>query len=146
MAEITDIQSVDREVEITHPASGENIGVRVRLVSIDDDRLTKIKRRITDRRIHLEARGKTLKAEEIEENSVDLLFTAMLDWKWYNPTGNEGDEGFDPNAAPSFNGEAQPDFNRKNVNAIFDRLAWFKQQIGEAVGETKAFFDNSKQN
>ena len=146
MAEITDIKTSDRKIEILHPGTGEKIGVRVGVVHIDDERMSKIKRRITDRRLHLEARGKVFKAEEIEENRTDLLFGAMTGWEWYNPTGDEGDEGYDASAAPSFEGSQQPDFTRKNVTAILTKLPWFGDQINEAVGDTKAFFANSKPN
>lgn len=143
MADISAIKSTDRKVEINHPATGAPIGVRVKLVSIDDDRLKKIKRNITDRRLYLEQRGKSFKAEEIEENKNDLTFGAMLDWEWYNPTGKEGDTDYDPDAMPDFHG-AVPEFNRKNVIAVITELTWFGDQVNEAIGETKDFFDNSK--
>lgn len=146
MADLANIQTNDRTIEILHPGNGERIGVRVTVMHIDDERLAKIKRGITDRRLYLEARGKVFKAEEIEENKNNLLFGAMTGWEWYNPTGKEGDEGFDASAAPSFDGDNNPDFNRKNVNAVLTKLPWFSDQVNEAVGDTKAFFSPSKPN
>lgn len=146
MADLASIQTNDRTIEITHPGSGERIGVRVSLMHIDDERLAKIKRNITDRRLYLEARGKTFKAEEIEENKNNLLFGAMTGWEWYNPTGKPDDEGYDAEAAPSFEGDDQPEFNRKTVTAVLTKLVWFSDQVNEAVGDTKAFFNPSKRN
>lgn len=145
MSDLTQIVPTDRSIEILHPATGETLGVRVGLVSIDDDRLTKVKRAITDRRIHLDARGKSFKAEEIEDNRNQILFTAMTGWDWYNPTGKEGDKDYDADAMPDFNGDV-PDFNRKNVMDVFAKLPWFADQINEAIGDTRAFFSNSKRN
>lgn len=134
MADLSEIKTSDRTIEILHPATGEKLGVQVTLVSIDDDRLQKLKRQITDRRLHLEARGKTFKAEEIEENKNNLLFTATTGWTWGKDADGE---------QQTFHGEV-PEHNRKNFTAVVTELPWFGDQINEAVGDTKAFFSNSK--
>lgn len=145
MADIASIKSADRTIEIVHPATGAAIGVRINLVSIDDERLAKLRRSITDRRLALEQRRKTFKAEDIEANVIDICFTAMLGWEWYNPTGKAGDEGYDADAALTWQGSV-PDFTRKNVAAILsdEGMSWFKDQINEAISETKDFFKASK--
>jgi len=140
--DLSQIKTGDRTIEILHPATGEKLGVRVNLVSIDDERLTKAKRVITDRRLYLEARGKVFKAEEIEENKINLLFAAMTGWEWYAQQATDDTPAID---APTFHGEI-PEFNRRNVNAVLYELAWFNDQVNEAIGETKAFFEPSKQN
>lgn len=148
MTDIATIKTTDRTIEILHPATGEKLGIRCTIVSVDDERLTKVKRDITNRRLYLEQRGKTFKAEEIEENKSNLLFAATTDWQWYAQDAVLDDNGkviTEARDKPTFNGEA-PDFNRKNFNAVIASLPWFGDQINEAVGETKAFFDNSKPN
>ena len=132
--DISDIKTVDRTVEIRHPKSGEPLGIRLKIMSLDDERLAPMKRKLLDRRLYLEARGKTFKADEIEENKINLMIAAITDWEWYKPEG--------ATEAPSFHGEADPDFNRKNVAAILTELPWFAEQVGEAAGETESFFDN----
>lgn len=139
MTDLATIKQTDRTIEIVHPKTGENLGLRVTLVSLDDERLTKIKRQITDRRLYLEARGKTFKAEEIEENANNITFAAIVDWEWYNPTGSAGDDGYSADAMPDFKGE-QPDFNRKNFLEMTGEVKWIKNQINEAIGESKDFF------
>jgi hypothetical protein len=141
--DLATLKPTTRHIEIKHPATGEPLGIRVTIVSMDDDRLSGIKREIMDRRLHLESRNKRFKAEEIETNTVRLLFAATLEWEWYNPTGNEGDEGYKADAMPVFNGE-QPAFNERNFKAIVKELPWFRDQINEELGETKAFFGNSE--
>lgn len=143
--DISGVLPGERIVEIKHPGTAEPIGIRVTVCSIDDDRLRDLKRRITDERFKLEARGKTMKAEDIEANAQKLIFTASRGWEWYNPTGKEGDPGYDPDAMPDFKGEV-PDFNQRNFYAVITTLPWFSQQLHEAVGETKDFFGNSKRN
>lgn len=133
--DISEIKSQDRTIEITHPGTGENLGIRVTLMSIDDERLQKIKRSITDRRLHLEARGKTLRADEIEENKITIYATSITGWEWYALS-----EGIAP---VLFHGDI-PEFNRRNVVAVLTELTWFADQINAELNETKAFFGRSK--
>lgn len=145
MVDITTIKAMDRTIEIRSPdASATMIGIRVTVLSIEDERMVKIKRSITNNRLALEQRGKHFKAEDIEENNDQLLFAAMTDWEWYNPTGDDPKAPvYDADAMPDFQGDV-PDFNKKNVMAVLKSLPWLRDQINEAVGDTKAFFDKSK--
>lgn len=142
MANIAEIKPVERTIEILHPATELPIGIRVRLLSIEDDRMKSIRRQITDNSLKLQAKGKSFKAEELERNQHILMFTGTTGWDWYNPTGKEGDDGYDPDAMPDFNGEV-PDYTQKNFIALAKELYWFADQVQEAIGDTKAFFDNS---
>lgn len=137
--DISNIKPTDRTIEIRNPATHQPLGIRCRVVSIEDDRLKAVKRKISDESLRLQSKGKAFKSDELESNGLTLLFTAVLGWEWYNPTGNEGDAGYDPEAMPSFNGEV-PDFNQKNFKQIATTLPWFADQIREEIDETKAFF------
>lgn len=143
--ELATLKPQERTIEIKHPSTGENLGVRVRIMSMDDDRLKTIKREITDQRLKLEQRNKAFKADDIEANGRRLLFKATLGWEWYNPTGSEGDEGYSVDAMPSFNGEV-PEYNQRNFVDVVSAIPWFAKQINEELDDEKAFFDNSKTN
>lgn len=136
MADIGNITSSDRTIEILHPGTKEPLGITVTIMHIDDPRMKKLKRRITDERLRLEQRGKVFKAEEIEENKNNLLFSAMTGWDWGKDADGEQN---------TFRGEV-PEFNRKNVVAVLDDKPWFADQVNEAVSDTEAFFTNSKRN
>jgi hypothetical protein len=135
MTDISAIKTGERTIEIVHPATGEELGIRVSMVALEDERMKKLKRSILDRRLHLEARGKNFKAEEIDENRNALLFNAMTGWEWY--------EIKDEREQPKFKNKV-PEFNRRDVYEVFDALPWFRNQIDEAVGDEKAFFGRSK--
>jgi hypothetical protein len=137
--DLKDLTPSERMVEILHPGTKEPIGVRVTLMHLDDDRMKKLRRAIQDEKHRLDQRGKYLKSEQIEANAHELCFTALTGWEWYNPTGSKGDKGFDPKAAATFNGEV-PTFTKKNVFDIFDKLPWFRDQIGQAMGDDESFF------
>ena len=134
--ELTNLKPTDRTIEIVSPVTGQPIGVRVRVMSIEDDRLKRIKRQITDESLKLQAKNKAFKADELERNANMLMFGGTLGWEWYSPTGDDAD-------MPAFKGE-QPEYNQKNFVEIVTELPWFGEQIQEAIGETKSFFDPSK--
>lgn len=143
MTDLTAIKTGERVIEITHPASGEKVGLRFTIVHIDDEQLATVRRGIADERAHLEARGKYFKGEQIDNNRRALMFAAMKGWEWYNPTGSEGDEGYRADAMPSFEGN-QPDFTKRNVYAVLKGLSWIEPQIAEPMGDIKGFFDASE--
>lgn len=124
--DINDFKPSERVVEILNPKTGEPLEIRVTLLSINDDRLKKIKRRIADEKLRLEARGKNFKSEDVEDNLYNIIFNAMTGWEWY---GTE----------VSFKG-VKPEFNRAQVQKVLEELPWFLEQIQEAVSDEKAFF------
>lgn len=137
--DLKNLKPSERMVEIVHPATKEPLGVRVSLVHINDDSLKKLKRSFQDERYRLEARGKQFKAENVENNLNELTFAAMKGWEWYNPTGKKGDKGFKESASALYKG-AVPEFSKKNVFEIFEELPWFRDQIGQEMGDDEAFF------
>lgn len=125
--DLANLKPVERMIDILHPSTGEKIGISVTVLSINDEKMAAAKRRIQNKKLELDRRGKTFKADDLEENEMELLTTAITGWNW------EGDV--------DFHGE-KPAFNEKNVKAVLKELTWFKQQIMEAVGDEKAFFQH----
>lgn len=136
---LNEILPAERTIDITHPGNGSPVGLQMTIVSIEDDRLKTVKRNINDESLKLQARNKAFKADDLERNGEMLLFTATLGWKWYNPTGKEGDAGFDPEAEGNVDGQ-QPEFNKREFYALIRRFPWIATQLREAVDEEKAFF------
>lgn len=146
--DISGIKPTTRTIEIKHPGTGDPIGIRVKLVSMDDDRLVKVKRAILDERLRLESRNKSFKADDIEANTHKLLFNATLGWEWYDQpevTNEAGDVTKEAVECPTFDG-AVPEFNQRNFVRVVKELPWFAEQIQEELNERKDFFDNSKSN
>jgi hypothetical protein len=143
MADLLALKSSDRTLEILHPGNGEPIGVRVKIMHIDDDRMARAKRQITDEGLKRQQKGKALKAEEFDHNRHQLVWTAMTGWEWYNPTGEEGDEGYNKEARAAFDSEENPEFNERVVKRVLRSLPWFFDQINEAIGDTEGFFGKS---
>ena len=116
----------DRVIEIKHPVDDSNLGIRVVLVSLDDDKTKQIRRKFINKILELEKKGKSFRADDIEENETDLLIASMVGWEWYDA---------------DFHGE-KPAFNENNARKVLTELPWFKKQISEAVSDEKAFFQS----
>ncbi len=129
----------ERVVEILSPGTKQPLGIRVTVMHIDDERLKNIKRKLQDENLRRQQRGKIVHAELQEENINEIAFATMLGWEWYNPTGVATDKGYKAEKMPSFDGK-QLEFTKANVLAVFDKLPWFRDQVGEAVSETEVFF------
>jgi hypothetical protein len=123
--DISALVPVERTIEIVHPVTKEELGITVSLLSLNDDRMRKIKRKIQDERIRLESKGKSFKSADIEENEIAMVFAAMIGWEWKKDTEFEGEK---------------PAFNIANVKKVLTKLDWFKTQLMEAISEEEAFF------
>lgn len=141
--DIANIKPTERTIEIEHPYTGQPLGIRVTLVSLDDDRLKRIKRNITDESLKLQAKNKSFKADDLDRNAKALLWAATTSWQWYNPTGNEGDAGYDPEAHAKWDGEV-PEFNQRNFYDVVEKQTFIADQIREALEDARGFFGNSK--
>lgn len=137
--DIASLKPSERTIEILHPVHDTPIGLRVFLVSTDDPKMKKLRRKFIDRDQELAKKRKPASGEEMLQRYDEIAFNATQGWEWYNPTGKEGDDGYDADAHATFNGEV-PDFNQRNFYNVIRELGWVKTQIQEALDETKDFF------
>jgi hypothetical protein len=127
--DISGFKPGERIIDIVSPGRDASpLGIKVSLISINDDRMKKLKKKIIDRRLYLEARGKSFKADELDENANEIAFSAMTGWQWSD--------------GATFHGNV-PGFTQREVFAVFDELSWFRNQIDEAIMEEKDFFTQS---
>ena len=126
--DISTLIPVERIIEIKHPVKDENLGIRVNIISLNDEKMKQIRRKFINKRIELEKKGKSFRADDIESNEIDLLVACIAGWDW------DGED-------ITFNG-SKPDFNEANVRNVLNTFGWFKDQISEAVGDEKAFFQS----
>lgn len=132
MSNIAEIKPVEKVCEIRHPGTEEKIGLSFTLMSLSDDRMSAVKRSLSDRNLAKRQRNKHITTAEIEGNRKELLFRAATGWNWgENEQGEQAD----------FNGE-QLEFTQKNVMLIFNTLPFVVDQLDEFLGVEKDFFSD----
>jgi len=134
--DLSTIKPTTQTVEILHPATKEPIGLRIELVSLEDDKMKATIRANKNKALARDKSGRTLKAEEFEATSNETVLKAMQSWEWYAPEGSE--------SATNWRGDESPAMNLKVVTEIFDELPWIKDQLMEKLSETESFFESSK--
>lgn len=171
MSNIAQLKPSEGILEILNPANEKDkLGIRISILSIDDERMKKIKRRISDARIAKEKKGKAFDQAERDHNTRVMLCAAMTGWEWYVPELEperiipavtelkiHDENGIalaksetiivkPEQRIPAVMGE-QPNWNGdehpafSEVNAMaFLELEWAYDQVLEKVGDTKSFF------
>lgn len=130
--EIGELKPQTRDVELLHPKTGEPIGVRVSVLSIEDEALKSVKRQILNGKLTAEQKGKHLKADDIEGNLDAILLAAVKEWCWYNPTDNDDNH-------PTLDGERSPELNPRNLKKLL-AVESLRAQVNEAISDTQAFY------
>jgi hypothetical protein len=70
-------------------------------------------------------RNKTPTSDQIEENDLTLLASAVVSWDWRGSTTFK---------------DSKPACNISTIKRVLSELPWFRKQIDEALGDTKNFF------
>ena len=141
MVDIAEVKTSELKRKIVYPEghdlAGDWMGITISVVQLEDDKTQQARRRIMDSRLKKDAKGKTLTAEEVEENQLDILYSCMTGWDW---SGGE-DEKVNKVDAATFNGET-PAFNRRDVKKVLATLPWFRKQVDDAIDEAQGFFES----
>jgi len=122
--DISSIAPKSRTVDITHPVTGEPVGIKFVLLPDSDEKVKKAKRVIQNRQ--LQSRKLNITAEQLEANSLDLLVAAIDSWEW---TGDA-----------EFRGE-KPEFTAANVRTVLRDVDWIRKQVDRELGNEEAFFE-----
>lgn len=97
----------------------------MQLLPGSDEGVKKIIRQLTDRANTQRLRGKIVTAAELEEYATKLISVQLVHWEWYGDV--------------SFHGE-KPEYSAANVIKVCSELGWFRDDVDEAIGDTKRFF------
>lgn len=136
MGNLSGIKPNERIIEMLHPNDGKKLGVTVTLMSMDDERYIRTKRYYQDQSLKRQQSGRPFKAEEVEANTDNVVFSAMTGWKW-----EKNEDGEEATFGP---GEGiKPEFTKKNVLEVFKELPWFRRQLDEELGDTINFYTRS---
>ncbi|AVY67161.1 hypothetical protein [Xanthomonas translucens] len=122
MTDLSTIVAAERDIDIKHPVTEEEIGLRITLLPSTHPQVKAAARKSLNER--LAGKGK-LTAEKIEQNRMDMLVASVSGWDW------QGDL--------TFKGE-KPAFNDDNLRKVLKHLSWMQDQIDAELGNSADFF------
>lgn len=125
MTDISEIKVVERTIDILHPGTKENLGIKVTLMSPKDPRLDKLRNQIAQQQIAAQSKGQVEKVADLKARRHRILLAAITKWEW------EGDANWHG---------VKPDLTPKVFNEIAEEAGWLIDQIDEAFAETERFF------
>jgi len=114
------------EVELYHPATNIDLGIKITVLGKDSDTFKKISTAQARKRMNKIAKGGTFKAsaispEEVEEDNIELLAACTKGWVGMKEGGKE----------ITFSKEAAID--------LYTRHAWMREQVDAAIGDRANF-------
>lgn len=122
--DISQIVPKERTVELTHPGTGEKLGITLNLMSADDPRLKRTQRALMDQRSERQRRNKIMTAEEMEAGMIKLLAQTITGWNW---------------GERKWKGET-PVYSTRTAMQLLTESEWIYKQVNDAVGDVAAFF------
>lgn len=111
---------------VTHPVTGADTDIRIKLAGTDSQRWQKAERAFTNKRLAQLARkgNLTMSAEEVEARGVALLAAVTLEW-----------EGL------TLNGQVWQ-CSEENAKQLYRTQAWIREQADSFVAERANFFSS----
>lgn len=110
----------------THPATGEDLPMKIQLAGADSQRWQEEEKRYTDKRLkEINKRGKMLEmtSAEIEERGIHLLAAVTLGW-----------QNIELDGQPAV-------FSEQNARVIYRKFKWLREQVDAFVSDRANFGD-----
>lgn len=125
MNDLASVQSHTKRLDILHPGTGEEIGLRVELLPPDDPKIKAAIRRLADMRRHKAQRNQIASAADDERASFEVCRVAVVGWEWTKEDA-------------SWNGD-QPAFSATVLSEMLER-DWFRLQVDREMAVDQGFF------
>lgn len=113
------------DLPVKHPVTGEPIGITLRVLGYESDKVRSLQRRQINQR--LKNQRKRLTAEEIEGNGRAVQVAAVVGWSFADGVTLDG---------------SVPEFNEKGVEALLKRFPFIARQIDEIADDASAFLES----
>ena len=124
--DLNTIKTIDREVNLLHPKTGEELGLVFHLKAPDSDEVKTVDRNWQNKRLLPKNRKKAITSEELERVTDARIKAAVQGWTW------EDEELF-------IDGE-QPEFSPAALSKMMKEHPWIREFLSDECEDITAFF------
>lgn len=113
------------DVEIYHPGTNEDLGIKIHVLGKDSDEFQKVSRAQTKKRLAKLNKGGfragSIPTEEIEQDGLELLAACTVSWSGVVIGGKE------------------VTCSRESAVELYERFPWIREQVDTAIGDRANF-------
>ena len=124
--DLNTIQTIDRDVNLTHPKTGEELGLVFHLRAPDSDEVKDVNRAWQNKRLQPKNRNKAITSEELENVTNNRIKAAVKGWTWEDKE-------------LTLDGE-QPEYSKQALNTMLKDHTWIREFLSEECEDVTSFF------
>ena len=124
--DLNTIKTIDRDVNLAHPKTGEDLGLVFHLRAPDSDEVESVNRAWQNKRLHPKSRNKAITSEELEVVKDNRIKAAVMGWTW------EDDE-------LTLEGE-QPEYSPQALRTMIKDHPWIRDFLADECEDLTSFF------
>ena len=124
--DLNTIKTIDRDVNLAHPKTGEELGLVFHLRAPDSDEVKDVDRAWQNKRLLPKNRKKAITSEELERVTDNRIKAAVKGWTWEDKE-------------LTINGE-QPKYSSKALRAMMTEHSWIREFLAEECEDVTSFF------
>jgi len=124
--DLNTIKTIDRDVNLTHPKTGEELGLVFHLRAPDSDVVKDVSRAWQNKRLMPKNRNKAITTEELENVTNNRIKAAVKSWNWEDKDLN-------------LDGK-QPEYSKAALNSMLKNHAWIREFLSDECEDVTAFF------
>jgi hypothetical protein len=124
--DLNTIKTIDRDVHLAHPKTGEELSLVFHLRAPDSDEVSKVDRDWQNKRLMPKNRKKAITSLELEGVTNNRIKAAVKGWTWKDKE-------------LTLNGE-QPKFSPKALKDMITEHKWIRDFLAEECEDVTAFF------
>jgi len=124
--DLNTIKTTDRDVNLAHPKTGEELGLVFHLRAPDTDEVASVSRAWQNKRLQPKNRNKAITSEELEAVTDNRIKAAVKGWTWEDEDLTLGGE--------------QPEYSPQALRAMLKEYPWIRDFLAAECEDVSSFF------
>jgi len=124
--DLNTIKTNDRDVNLEHPKTGEELGLIFHMRAPDSDEVQNVDRDWQNKRLQPKFRKKAITSEELEAVADKRIMASVTGWTWEDPD-------------LMLDGE-QPEYSPQNLRNMLKKYGWIRDFLASEVEDINSFF------